>query len=224
MDFPLYNALQDTYRGRGDLFIHRFYTDGTIPVTLSRLAAQRVHGGVRLDWRSESEVNAHGYIIERRFEHEAGGESRWSDIGFAPASAQGGEGRDYTWLDSDIADNSIRIYYRLRMLDNDGSFEHSPAVEVAPGQSASIISFEAVWPAPANDWLTLRFALPAEQAVTLIVHDITGRELARIHDHHILAPGTHSIVIPVSSWRSGLYLCTLSAGDVRITRRVMVMR
>jgi hypothetical protein len=223
-DFPLYNALQDTYGGRGDIFIHRFYTDGTIPVTLSRLAAQRVHGGVRLDWRSESEVNAHGYIIERRHEHSADGESRWSDVGFVPAAAQGGEGRDYIWLDSNAPGGEARIFYRLRMLDNDGSFEHSPAVEVAPEQTASIISFEAVWPAPANDWLTLRFALPAGRAVTLIVHDLSGREVARIHDNQLLTSGTHSIVIPVSTWRSGAYLCTLSAGDVRITRRVMIMR
>jgi hypothetical protein len=223
-DFPLYNPLQTTNRGRENIFIHRFYTDGTIPVTLSRLAAQRVHGGVRLDWRSESEVNAHGYIIERRHEHSAGGESRWSDVGFVPAAAQGGEGRDYTWLDSNAPGGEARIFYRLRMLDNDGSFEHSPAVEVAPEHIASIVSFEAVWPAPANDWLTLRFALPVEQAVTLIVHDLSGREVARIHDNQLLGPGMHSIVIPVSSWRSGAYLCTLSAGEAHIIRRVMIMR
>jgi hypothetical protein len=231
-DFPIFNAWQDSIAGgpdisghyKDDIFITRFHVDGRIPVTLSRLAAQRVHGGVRLDWRSESEVNAHGYIIERWHEYNMGGESRWSDVGFVPAAAQGGEGRDYSWLDSNAPGGEARIFYRLRMLDNDGSFEHSPAVEVAPGQIASIVSFEAVWPAPANDWLTLRFALPSEQYVTLIVHDLSGREVARIHDNQLLGPGTHSIVIPVTTWRSGAYLCTLSTGEAHITRRVMIMR
>jgi hypothetical protein len=236
-DFPVFNAWQDTLAGpvknnsdtnpyiyNTAAFITRFTVDGRIPVTLSRLAAQRVHGGVRLDWRSESEVNAHGYIIERWHEYNMGGESRWSDVGFVPAAAQGGEGRDYSWLDSNAPGGEARIFYRLRMLDNDGSFEHSPAVEVAPGQIASIVSFEAVWPAPANDWLTLRFALPSEQYVTLIVHDLSGREVARIHNNQLLGPGTHSIVIPVTTWRSGAYLCTLSTGEAHITRRVMIMR
>jgi hypothetical protein len=211
------------------MFITRFHVDGRIPVTLSRIAAQRVHNGVRLDWRSESEVNAHGYVVERRYKNATAGESRWSDIGFVPATAASNAGRDYSYLDSETPGSETpgsdaTIWYRLRMLDNDGSFEHSPVVEVAPELQATAVSFEAVWPAPAKDWLTLRFSLPAEHAVTLIVHDITGREVASIHGKHLLTSGTHSVVIPVDSWSSGLYLCTLHAGTTRITRRVMVMR
>jgi hypothetical protein len=110
------------------------------------------------------------------------------------------------------------------MVDNDGSFEHSPAVEVAPENGALAVSFETAYPSPAREWLTLNFTLPVESGVSLSVHDVAGREVASVYDNQPIPGGTHSVVLPVGEWRSGLYLCTLTAGDVRITRRVMVMR
>jgi hypothetical protein len=224
-DFPVYNAVQSSLPGLVSIFIHSFYTDGHIPVTLSRISAQRVSGGVELTWHSESEVNAHGYIIERRYEHGApAAKQSWSDIGFVPSAAQGNEGREYTFLDLDPGTKDTRIYYRLRMIDLDGSFEHSPVVEVAPESGALAVSFEAAYPSPARDWLTLNFTLPVESGVSLSVHDVTGREIARVYDKQSIPGGSHSVVLPVGEWRSGLYLCTLTAGDVQLTRRVMVMR
>jgi len=224
-DFPVYNAVQDTIAPIYEsIYIHRFYTDGRVPVTLTRLAAQRVHGGVRLDWSSESEINVHGYVIERQHGENGVNDGRWRDVGFVVAIASGGKGSEYSYLDGDAGPGDVRIYYRLRMIDNDGSFEHSPVVEVAPERTAEVVGFEAVCPTPAMEWVTLRFSLPVEQAVTLIVHDITGREVTRVFDNHHLAAGTHSIAIPVQAWRSGLYLCTLTSGDATITRRALVVR
>ncbi|MCZ7556219.1 MAG: SBBP repeat-containing protein [Bacteroidia bacterium] len=232
-NFPVLNAVQDTIAGvrdsRGeypdDCFITRIRHDGYIPVTLSRIAAQRVYGGVELTWRSESEVNAYGYIIERRYEHAAAyTNAGWHDIGFVPVAVRSGEGRDYRYLDSNPGTAETRIFYRLRMVDNDGTFEHSPVVEVAPENGALAVSFETAYPSPARDWLTLNFTLPAESNSSLSVHDITGREIALVYDKQSIPGGSHSVVLPVAEWRSGLYLCTLTAGAVRITRRVIVMR
>jgi hypothetical protein len=110
------------------------------------------------------------------------------------------------------------------MVDLDGTFEHSPVVEVAPEGGALAVSFETAYPSPARDWLTLNFTLPVESGVSLSVHDVTGREIARVYDKQSIPGGSHSVVLPVGEWRSGLYLCTLTAGDVLLTRRVMVMR
>ncbi len=232
-NFPVFNAVQDTIAGvrdsRGeypyDCFITRIGTDGYIPVTLSRISAQRVLNGVRLDWRSESEVNAYGYIIERKFELEVGATSTdWHDIGFVPSAAQGTEGRDYNYIDNDPGTTDRRIYYRLRMVDLDGTFEHSPVVEVAPESSALAVNFETAYPSPARDWLTLNFALPIESTVTLSVHDVTGREITRVYDNQSIPGGSHSVVLPVGEWRSGLYLCTLTVDGKRLVRRAMVVK
>jgi len=221
-NFPVYNATQTSIHRRGyaDAFITRFYTDGRIPVTLSLLSAQRITGAVQLLWRTESEINAYGFIIERRDDRHAS----WKDIGFVAADAKESETREYAFLDSDPDLVASRISYRLRMIDYDGSFEHSPVVEVAPAHSGVIVSFDAAYPIPAYHWLTLKFVLPETLPVSLVIHDLAGREIARVHDMKLLAAGTHNVLLPVSDWQSGVYLCTLDAGAVRIVRRVMVVK
>ncbi len=232
-DLPVFNAYQDTITQprfpndprAQDAYITRIRHDGYIPVALAHVTAARVGGTVRLDWRSESEVNAHGYIIERRYEN-GGGEARsdWHDIGFVPSASQGMEGSDYLYIDSDTGAPEARIFYRLRMVDLDGSFAHSPVVEVAPLRAVAVAGFETAYPSPARDWLTLRFTLPAESRISLIVHDIGGRELVGAYRDSIVPAGVHSVAIPVREWQSGLYLCTLTTASGSITRRVMVMR
>jgi hypothetical protein len=232
-NFPIFNAFQDTISGSRDStgafpycgFITGFVDDGTFPVTLSQLAAQRVSGGVELAWRTESEVNAYGFIIERRYEHEAGAaNSGWKDIGFLPSTAQGNEGRDYTYLDLDPGTTDMRIFYRLRMVDLDGTFEHSPVVEVAPETGALAVSFEAAYPSPARDWITLNFSLPAESVVNLAVYDVNGREIVRVYDKHSVFAGAQSVVLPVGEWRSGLYFCRLEVCGAELVRRAMVVK
>jgi hypothetical protein len=56
------------------------------------------------------------------------------------------------------------------------------------------------------------------------VHDVTGREIARVYDKQSIPGGTHSVVLPVGEWRSGLYLCTLTVDGRRLVRRAMVVR
>ncbi len=239
-DFPIINAWQDTLKWdpnsiptNQDIFITRFDPDGTIPVTLSALTAARVANGVELNWRTESEVNAYGFSIERNDAGDQDGgqvqnpvqsSNYWENIGFVQARGGDNTGQFYTWLDASPGREDLTSFYRLRMIDNDGSYEYSPVVEVGPIRALNQIDFEAVYPDPARDWLTLRFSLPTEQSVTLIVHDVSGRELARLHDGELLPSGEHTSMLPVASWPSGLYLFTLSAGEMTITRRGLILR
>lgn len=179
-----------------------------------------------LDWRSEIEVNAHGYVIERRYEHREGETgSEWSDIGLVPSVSQGTEGRDYQYVDADAGTRDRRVFYRLRMVDLDGSFAYSRMVEVAPASDAAVVGFETAYPWPARDWLTLRFTLPVESRITVSVHDICGREMPGARHEHIASAGTHTIAFPVHDWHSGLYLCTMiTSSGCTFTRHVMVMR
>jgi len=224
-DFPTYNAIQDSIRGRPSprppltAYITRFDPDGTIPVVLSRLSAARVTGGVELRWSSESEVNAHGYAVERSDART----DDWADVGFVPARG-GADARSYTWLDDEPGRESRTSRYRLRMIDSDGSHEHSPVVEVGPARAVPAVGFEAVYPAPAHDRVTVCFALPRDLPVTLTVHDLAGREVARPHDGEMLPAGRYTVMLPVSAWRSGVYVYTLRAGEATRTRRGLVLR
>ncbi|MBE0643406.1 MAG: choice-of-anchor I family protein [Bacteroidetes bacterium] len=87
---------------------------------------------------------------------------------------------------------------------------------------------EQNYPNPFNPSTTIRFSLPAESRISLRVHDLLGRHIATLVDG-VLSAGSHAIewtgnddagaVVP-----SGLYLYTLRAGDVSVTRRMLLSK
>jgi hypothetical protein len=56
------------------------------------------------------------------------------------------------------------------------------------------------------------------------VYDVSGREVASVYDRRPLGVGSHSIVLPVGEWRSGLYFCRLEACGTEMVRRAVVVR
>lgn len=147
----------------------------------------------------------------------------WTDVGFVPATGDGSGSRSYTYLDAEAGLESRALRYRLRMIDFDGSYEHSPIVEVAAARTPVAVEFARVYPSPARDWMTVRFALPETMPGTLAIHDVSGRERARPHDGEILAAGEYTLSLPVSAWRSGLYVLSLVAGGTRRVGTVLVL-
>ncbi len=90
-----------------------------LPVVLESLTAKlNAEGQVQLNWKTTSEKGFKGFEIERS---ETG--VLWSTIGYVGASGDGTRGGDYSFLDAE--EMSGVMYFRLRMVDFDGSFEYS---------------------------------------------------------------------------------------------------
>ncbi len=56
-----------------------------------------------------------------------------------------------------------------------------------------------------------RFALPEASHVSLVVYDVTGREVVRLVDGP-MNPGNHRVTFDASRLSSGLYLLRMVAG------------
>lgn len=67
------------------------------------------------------------------------------------------------------------------------------------------------YPNPFNPSTEIRFALPEASHVSLVVYDVTGREVVRLVDGRMEA-GTHRVTFDASSLASGLYLYRMVAG------------
>ena len=84
------------------------------------------------------------------------------------------------------------------------------------------------FPTPAVRSVTIRYSLAAEGRVTLRVHDLTGR-VVRTLAHGVLRPGRYSLNWSGTDDRGrelarGVYFCRLSAGDYRLTEKVVLQR
>jgi hypothetical protein len=229
-DFPTHNAVQDSLvikspvQPAEDAFIARFDADGTIPVTLALFTAVRVAEGVELAWRTESEVNAHGFEIERR-DLPAG---TWTCRGFVSAaggSAAGGSTavHSYRWLDRTPEGDDTGSWYRLRMIDFDGSYEYSPVVAIGPAEASVASGLEILLPAGNTDWLTVRLSLSEATRVRVTVHDIVGWEMAVLCEDTEYPRGTQTLAVPVARWRSGVYFFTLHTSAGQVTEKALIL-
>lgn len=79
-------------------------------------------------------------------------------------------------------------------------------------------------PNPFDRATEIEFVLPREAIVTLGVFDVTGREVARLADARRFEAGPHRLRFEARGMVAGLYFFRLTAGDLAITRRIVLVR
>ena len=85
------------------------------------------------------------------------------------------------------------------------------------------IAISRVYPNPFNSSTTIEFSLNKPQFVTLTVYDPLGREIRAILNEKKPA-GTHKIAFDASSLSSGVYFCSLRAGDMVASKRMILLK
>lgn len=92
---------------------------------------------VTLKWSSEAEINLRGFQIERGLD-----EKNFEKIDFADAQGKAIGKTEYTYEDNTVFKTNGRVYYyRLKIVDNDGSSTYSKIIDVNP----TISSARATW-------------------------------------------------------------------------------
>lgn len=100
-------------------------------------------------------------------------------------------------------------------------------VSVAPGPPAATqpggLVLGDAQPNPFNPTTTLFYQLDRPQEVSLQVHDLLGRQVARSSEGR-RAAGIHQLRVDGSGLAAGLYLVTVQAGGQRATRKVLLLK
>ncbi len=205
-----------TFNGEQDVY-YSLITDTTIvPVELISFSASVVTNVVTLDWSTATELNNHGFEIERSLD-----KTNWRTIGFREGQGTTSEPQNYSYSDilSDIT--SSKLYYRLKQVDFIGSFEYSNIVEVeiAP----SVFSLSQNYPNPFNPSTAISYQLPVNSFVTLKVYDVLGNEVATLVNEEKLA-GEYEIEFNASEIGSGVYFYTLRAGEFIQSKKMLLLK
>ena len=181
------------------------YTNIPTPVTLSSFTAQTTKTNtLTTTWQTATELNTANFIIQ----HSTNGCS-FSDIGTVKAIGSGKNG--YSFIDNTPA-NGVN-YYRLQIVDKDGSSSFSKVVCVAFGdkQSFSII------PNPAKDFATISFSKSIDKA-SIAVYDITGKAVIT----KSLNASTNSYKLNTQSLKSGLYVIKVNTAVGNYNEKLLI--
>lgn len=82
---------------------------------------------------------------------------------------------------------------------------------------------EQNYPNPFNPATNVKFSICNTQFVTLKIHDMLGREVAKLVNEQ-LAPGTYEVDWNASQFPGGIYFYTLTAGDYMETKRMTMIK
>ena len=103
-----------------------------------------------------------------------------------------------------------------------GRPEISPQAGADP-EDGRVLSYRGAFPNPFREETALRFTLPTSQVVSLRVYSVTG-QLVRTLVDAALPPGDHSAMFRADGLPSGAYFAVLRAGNVHMSRTLMLVR
>ncbi|MCF2503807.1 PQQ-dependent sugar dehydrogenase [Dyadobacter sp. CY107] len=187
--------------------IYRIISDSQLPVTLVDFSGARGNEGVKLSWSTSNETDFREFDIEQSF----------NALNFEKVGTVSGQnassGSQYTF--SHAVNFTGNVYYRLKMIDKDDSFEHS-----------SIIVVNADDPGPAN---FVRPSLITNGAIDLVISDSFNKmELVntsgQIFMSEEITGKTGPFSIPLQAANTGIYIVRLTGSNKVLQQKVLVVR
>ena len=165
-----------------------------LPVELVNLKATPEVDRIGLDWTTLSESNSAHFIVERSSDGQ-----HFSRIGSLFAAGNSQIALDYQFIDQ--APNSGLNYYRVTLVDQDGSELHSPVVSASighrPGQP--LLS-----PNPVSELVQITLAPGTADVTSIDLIDAAGRVVKTFTLPQ--ESGRTSITLPMSGLEQGSYI------------------
>ena len=211
------------------------YENDVLPVELVSFNADVKDSKVHLNWKTSTEVNNNGFDIERKSDSGqpagvevplVGGssvgepkETIWKKIGFVEGYGNSSSPRSYSFADDNTTGGSI-FNYRLKQINNDGSYKFSPElhVEIMPVKFAVYQNY----PNPFNPTTKIRYQIPQKSKVEIKIYDVLGAEVMTLLKEEKEA-GTYEVALNAKSLSSGTYIYIMSAGSYVEAKKMVLL-
>ncbi|SMB93152.1 hypothetical protein SAMN00120144_2903 [Hymenobacter roseosalivarius DSM 11622] len=177
-----------------------------LPVTLTRFEARAERASVSLHWATATEIGTDNFRVERSIDNG----QTWAAIGSVRANAP--QGRTYSFVDE--APQTGPNYYRLAILDFDGSIAFSPIKSVDFQPAQQVVS---VYPNPAQTYFAVELPQLAAPGSTLQVHNSLGQQVwtQRLE-------GQRTVRVTTQAWTPGVYHVRVSTNGRTETQKLVI--
>lgn len=174
---------------------------GPLPINGLDLSARRQGANVLISWTTVAEQNSAYFDVERSYDG-----SNFIKIGQVLASGFSTNLRSYRFTDVNAA--RTLIYYRLKMVDADGRYKHSP-VRIITKTDGSIQDF-LFYPNPAISYVHIALN---EAAATSLQVQVTN-QLGQVVKTTRISAGTQFIKLDISELPKGMYAVMVFSNEV----------
>ena len=190
--------------------------EGPTPVELVSFNAKVRNNAVILNWQTATEINNYGFEIERSKDR-----TNWDKIGFVNGHGNSNSTKEYSFEDSKLKDQSYS--YRLKQVDNDGTFAYSKVVSVAINQAPASFELYQNYPNPFNPSTIIKYAVNKESFVTIKVYNVIGGDVATLVNENLPA-GLYEASFDGSGLSSGVYIYKIQTKDFSSTKKMLLTK
>ena len=199
-----------------------------VPVELASFSVQALLNKIKLNWNTATEVNNFGFEIERAVQSETKIKNvqhlqmiDWKKIGFVKGAGTSNSPKDYSFIDENpVGGNNFQ--YRLKQIDNDGTYKYSEIlnVKILPSQ----FDLSQNYPNPFNPTTTINYEVAVPVNVTLKIYNMLGEEVATLINNQFREAGQYNVNFNASKLASGAYVYRLTAGNFVQTKKMILTK
>ena len=172
-----------------------------LPVELSSFTAETNDRNVVLKWNTSTENNSASFEVEKK----PSDLEIWQKIASVKASGNRNAPKHYSFTDKNI--KSSKFDYRLKMLDNDGTFKYSSVISLDIAAPARF-ELSQNYPNPWNPSTKISYTLPFESNVKLIIYNSIGETIKELVNT-FQNSGYYEVTFDSKSLPSGVYFYSI---------------
>ncbi|MBI2417930.1 MAG: T9SS type A sorting domain-containing protein [Ignavibacteriales bacterium] len=197
-----------------------------LPVELTTFTAVAIKNSVQLKWETDTEINSALFAIERAclISSVSAGKGNnspvWETVATVAAAGNSNAAKEYMYPDRNGKPG--KYGYRLRMIDNDGTFTYSNIIEVEVVLPLDY-TLSQNYPNPFNPSTTIAYTLPVNGYLTLQVYSVTG-QLVKTLVAGFQEAGYYTIGFSDFHLASGTYIYRLSANNRILTQKMLYLK
>ena len=179
-----------------------------LPLKLVSFAANKFNTkDVLAEWVTSDEFNVDRFEIEVARGNSDYQLNRFTKIGVVVSQGNATADQRYNYTDAEINKSGVR-YYRLKIINKDGSFTYSP---IRPVVFTNDLQWQ-VYPNPSTGIFNLVYQVPDGESVTVKVFDGTGKMVKLYSNRSNGFLQKMVIDLQESGVSSGLYMLEAEAG------------
>jgi hypothetical protein len=198
-----------------------FTSSNPLPVELTSFTASVEGNIVTLNWQTATEINNSGFEILRSAQDDY-----WESIGFVEGYGNSNSPKEYSFTDDLSLTSTLThtLAYRLRQIDNDGTFDYSNIVEVFIGELPNGFVLEQNYPNPFNPSTKIKFGVDKQSEGTLKVFNTNGEEVAELFSGRLDAGRIYEVEFKGDGIPSGVYLYKLQTPERTEVKKMLLLK
>ena len=171
-----------------------------------------------LNWATGVELNNSHFVIERRHESE----KEFKEIGTEQASLEPQSARhEYAYDDYNVTESGV-YYYRIKQVDQDGSFTYSNVISIRKNSKSEFTAY--IYPNPVDNLLKVEIEMGEDGVLSVDVFDSNGKRVLSNPFGGQRKAGKYSEGLNVELLAAGNYVLRLQTRQGVINKKFTVAR